>query len=108
MKRPLELVWYWPVNCGEPCNCNEYWVGDRPIPDFAVDLRTKRLSDLQLIAEMYRAAAWLGALGRAHATDTGRNIVFEAAWTFGPITRDEHEWQVINRFANHPHYDESD
>lgn len=62
----------------------------------------KRFTDAELTAEMYRAAAWLGAIGRAHATGEGRNIVFDAAFTYGPITREEHEWVTMQRFLHHP------
>ena len=68
----------------------------------------KRLTDTELAAEVFRQAAWIGADGRAHKTDEGRNIVFEAAFTFGPMTRDEHEYLTVSRFATLPHYDEQD
>lgn len=67
---------------------------------------SKRFTDTELAAELYRQTAWLGALGRAHRADAGRNIVMEAAFTFGPITRDEHEWETMLHFANRPHHDE--
>jgi hypothetical protein len=91
--KPLELVWY----------------GD--FRDDGHGVRTfhgpnKRLTDAELAAESYRAAAWIGAKGRAYTTDEDRAIAFEAAFTFGPETRDEHEWLVVHRFATYPHYDE--
>ena len=70
--------------------------------------RQKRLTDTELAAEVFRQAAWLGANGRAHKTDEGRNIVIEAAFTFGPMTRDEHEYLIISRFAQRSHYDEAE
>lgn len=73
------------------------------VDQYAVE---KRLSDTELAAEAYRAIAWLGVLGRTYASDEGRNIVVEAAFTFGPVTREEHEFEIINRFLKEPHYDE--
>jgi len=67
----------------------------------------KRFTDTELAAEVFRAAAWIGAGYRAHRADEGRNIVFEAAFTFGPITRDEHEYLTVHRFAALPHHDEA-
>lgn len=66
----------------------------------------KHLTDAELAAELFRQTAWLGAIGRTYATDEGRNIVIEAAFTFGPITRDEYEWLTLRHFATLPHYDE--
>lgn len=68
--------------------------------------QVKHLTGAELAAELFRQTAWLGATGRAFATDEGRNIVIEAAFTFGPITRDEYEWLTVSRFATLPHYDE--
>jgi hypothetical protein len=65
----------------------------------------KRFTSAELAAELFRAVAWLGAKGRANATDKGRNIVITAAFTFGPITRDEHEFEVMQRFATLPDHD---
>lgn len=69
-------------------------------------MKAKRLTDAELAAELFRQTSWLGALGRTYATGEGRNILLEAAFTSGPITRDEHEWLTIKRFATLPHYDE--
>lgn len=68
---------------------------------------SKRFTDVELAAELFRQTAWLGALGRTYKTDEGRNIVIEAAFTYGPVTREEHEWLTLNNFAFRPHYDES-
>jgi hypothetical protein len=86
-------------------NMDAYRVGSHYAP-YALLAREVRFTDAELAAEMYRAVAWIGANGKAHATGEGRNILLEAAFTFGPITRDEHEWLTMNRFATHPHYDE--
>ena len=67
--------------------------------------RDKRFSEAELCAELYRQTSWLGANGRTYAADAGRNIVIEAAFTFGPVTRDEHEWLTLSHFAHLPHYD---
>ena len=72
---------------------------------YALVAAEKRFTDSELAAELFRQTAWLGARGRAHATDEGRNIVIEAAFTFGPITRDEHEWLTLRHFATLPHFD---
>ena len=72
---------------------------------YALVATEKRFTEAELAAELFRQTAWLGANGRAHATDEGRNVVIEAAFTFGPITRDEHEWLTISHFATLPHYD---
>lgn len=69
------------------------------------ETRAKRFADAELSAELFRAAAWLGANGRTFATDEGRNLVVAAAFTFGPITRDEHEFQVLQRFVSLPDHD---
>lgn len=69
----------------------------------ATGMIDKRFTDAELAAEMFRAAAWLGANGRAHATGEGRNIVFDAAFTYGPITREEHEWVTVQRFLHESH-----
>lgn len=66
---------------------------------------SKRLKDAELAAEVYRAGMWLAALGGS-VIMPGRNIRFAAAYTFGPITRDEHEFETMNRFLHLPHYDE--
>lgn len=71
-----------------------------------ITAQEKRFTDAELAAELFRQAAWLGALGRAHATDAGRNVVIEAAFTFGPITRDEYEFQTISHFYYRPHHDQ--
>jgi hypothetical protein len=68
----------------------------------------KRLTDAELAAELFRQTAWLGALGRTYRADEGRNIIIEAAFTFGPVTRDEHEWMTLSHFATLPHYDEKE
>jgi hypothetical protein len=68
----------------------------------------KHLTDAELSAELFRQTSWLGAIGRTYATDEGRNIVIEAAFTFGPVTRDEYEWLTLSQFATLPHYDEVD
>lgn len=67
--------------------------------------RAKRFTDAELAAELFRTTAWLGAKGRLYATDEGRNIVVQAAFTFGPITRDEYEFEVVQRFASLPDHD---
>lgn len=85
-------------------NLDAYRVNGHFAP-YAVLARDVRFSDAELAAEMYRSAAWIGANGKAHATGEGRNILFEAAFTFGPITRDEHEWLTAHRFATHPDFD---
>lgn len=106
--KPLELIVYPHVVDGG-MDCIEDSEGtfriDRELDAFA---EGKRFTEAELAAEVFRQAAWIGANGRAHKTDAGRNIVFEAAFTFGPMTRDEHEFLVINQFATLPHYDEQD
>lgn len=72
------------------------------------EMLRRRFSDAELAAELYRAAAWVGAKGRLYASEEGRNMLIEAAFTFGPITRDEHEWDVMNRFLHLPYYDEEE
>lgn len=72
----------------------------------AITAVDKRFTDAELAAELFRQTAWLGALGRVYPTDVGRNIVIEAAFTFGPITRDEYEWLTISQFAHRPHHDD--
>jgi hypothetical protein len=91
MKKPLELIWYWPVNCGEPCNCNEYWAGDRPIPDFAVDVQVKRLTEHELAAEVWHSIV------KFYSKEPSTDAVEEACRN-----------AVIERFATKPHYDEAD
>lgn len=73
---------------------------------YAVLARPVRFSDAELAAELYRQTAWISANGRGHATGEGRNILLEAGFTFGPITRDEHEWLTVKHFADYPHFDE--
>jgi hypothetical protein len=77
-------------------------------PEWHVDgyAANKHLTDTELAAELFRQTSWLGAIGRTYATDEGRNIVIEAAFTFGPVTRDEYEWLTLSHFATLPHYDE--
>lgn len=79
-------------------------------PGCVADRQTqmKRFTDAELAAELFRAAAWLGANGQTFATDEGRNLVVAAAFTFGPITRDEHEFQVLQRFVSLPDHDNED
>jgi hypothetical protein len=102
--KPLELTVYpkldRPIYGHQIEGYRAQWKAER-----AERLR-KRLTDTELAAEVFRQAAWLGANGRAHKTDEGRNIVFEAAFTFGPMTRDEHEYLIISQLAERPHYDE--
>jgi hypothetical protein len=101
MSKPFELTIYPPrIPCSLWPQCPiEFHEVDNWGPD-------KTLTDAELAAELFRQTAWLGAIGRAYATETGRNIVIEAAFTFGPVTRDEDEWLTIKRFATLPHYDE--
>ena len=105
MSRPLELKTFRIWDCGDGTIYADIPGAEWP-ERVGVAILRKRLTDAELAAESYRAAAWIGAQGRAHATDEGRNIVFDAAFVFGPVTRDEHEWLVVHRFATLPHYDE--
>jgi hypothetical protein len=102
--KPLELIVYpkleRPRTVAEIMPYREQWRREHALQG------AKHLTDAELAAEMFRQAAWLGANGRTYKTDEGRNIVIEAAFTFGPITRDEHQWLTVNRFATLPHYDE--
>jgi hypothetical protein len=79
-------------------------------PGCIADRKTQaqRFTDVELAAEVFRAAAWLGAKGRTFTSDEGRNVVIAAAFTFGPITRDEYEFQVIQRFLTLPSHDSRD
>ena len=72
---------------------------------YALVATEKRFTEAELAAELFRQTSWLGANRRTYATDEGRNVVIEAAFTFGPITRDEHEWLTIHNFATLPHFD---
>lgn len=87
MKQPLKLTWYWPVNCGAPCRCNVYQIGNRVIPDYEVDIWSKRLMDPELAAEYWQA-------GYADERYDREDEDLE------PIP------EIISRFATHPHYDE--
>ena len=104
--KALELTVYpmWDGGFGEL-----YADKDDPQYPTRVDFEVyrKRLTDVELAAELFRQAAWLGAIGRTYRADAGRNIVIEAAFTFGPITRDEYEWLKLTHFAYLPHYDEA-
>lgn len=108
MSKPLELKIYRPIpECPQPSDFGyayEDWMDNRSIERTLT--AEKRLTDTELAAELFRQCAWLGALGRTYATDEGRNVVIEASFTFGPITRDEYEFLTISHFLNLPHYDE--
>jgi hypothetical protein len=77
-----------------------YWYADSDDP-------RKRLKDVELAAELYRAGMWLAALGRS-VIASDRMIHFAPASTFGPITREEHEFETVSRFLHLPHYDEEE
>lgn len=87
-----------PTTCGR-----QYVIASEDVEVFCMQ---QRFTDAELAAELFRQTAWLGAIGRTYATGEGRNILIEAAFTFGPVTRDEHEWMTVKRFATLPHYDE--
>ena len=104
--KPLELTIYPPVPDKPQPNTNRpvwSWEADRHLEQ---TLSTqKRLKDAELAAEMWRQAAWIGALGRSYAMPD-RYIAFDAAFHEGPATEDEYQWTVLHRFATLPHYDE--
>lgn len=118
MSKPLNLAIFERSRCSCPCQ-EPFWIDPRdgsqrqrhhfnadPLVACSDYDPEKRLRDEELAADVFRQAAWLGAIGRTHAADAGRNIFIEAAFTFGPITRDEYEWLTLHRFATLPHYDE--
>jgi hypothetical protein len=86
-----------------------YWYADSDDPQYPLnvgyEVQRKRLKDVELAAELYRAGMWLAALGRAAIT-SDRMIRFAPAYVFGPITREEYEFETVNRFLHLPHYDE--
>lgn len=103
--KPLELTVYPYVDRWEEVPVTTHWgtttVHDRVMgyerPDgvydfslFGPDLFEKRLTDAELSAEMWRQAAWIGALGRSYAMPD-RYIAFDAAFHEGPATEDEYQ-----------------
>ena len=111
MSKPLELKTFPPLR-EEPNPVRDGWDAwrdwDNQIRDEYRLRAMTRFTDAELSAELFRQTAWLGANGRTHRADAGRNIVLEAAFTYGPLTRDEHEWLTLSHFTTLPHYWEVD
>lgn len=109
MSKPLELAAFTrePGRYGREPRYNSpdgFW--SYPVSHVDELSARKRLTDAEMCAELFRQTAWLGANGRAYRADAGRNIILEPAFTFGPITRDEHEWLTLSSFTTRPHYDQ--